>query len=139
MFRPHKASHRQDLETLDSRWTHSGTTESEPSSGKESDFEPPRPLAAILRDAKRANSPASAGREFPDPAPTTTSLPFHHRFTRPFLSQLHHFTGQFLAKTHTLSYTIDILYIHTKNTRQAVTACPVPASRKLLNSRLQTR
>ena len=32
--------------------------------GKDGDFETPRPLAAILRDAKRANSPASAGREF---------------------------------------------------------------------------
>ena len=34
-------------------------------SGDDGDFEPPRPLAAILRDAKRANSPASVGREFP--------------------------------------------------------------------------
>ena len=91
-------------------------------------------IAANHRDAKRANSPQPKGCNSPSGCglrpllttvwllfdhcltivwpsfKTTASLPFHHRFTRPFLSQLHHCTGQFLAKTHTLSYTIDILY-----------------------------
>ena len=31
------------------------------------DFEPPRPLAAILRDAKRANSPATTVANSPQP------------------------------------------------------------------------
>ena len=62
---------------LDSRFKHSGTTERKATAGDDGDFEPPRPLAAILRDAKRAispamglaNSPQPRGCKFPAPAP----------------------------------------------------------------------
>ena len=98
-----------------SRQPHTGMTMVNESGG-DGALEPPRPLAAILRNAKRANSPATTVANSPQPrgcnSPnlplrsfhycclttfddsltvlTTASLLLHHSFTRPYLSQLHH-------------------------------------------------
>jgi len=58
---------RPKQKPLDLRFKHSETTEIRSNVGTKGGFEPPRPLAAIHRDAKRANSPATDVANSPQP------------------------------------------------------------------------